>query len=305
MPADTKNISLTGLHLLLTYECNFQCDHCFVWGGPDQGGTMTRETIQRILDEAEDLGTIEWIYFEGGEPFLCYDLMCWGARRAKARGFRVGLVTNAYWASSAKEARERLRPLAGVVEDLSISDDGYHSDDEGSKAAKIARRAAGDLQIPVGFISVAEPEATEAEGHSGQLPAGKSAVLFRGRAAEKLAPRVPPKPWKNFTKCPWEDLQRPDRVHVDAYGNLHVCQGISIGNLFDRPLRDIMRSYDAEAHPIVGPLISGGPAALVQRYGLAHRSGYADACHLCYRARCDLRDRFPDALAPDRMYGDS
>jgi len=95
---------LSGLHLLLTYECNYECDHCFVWGGPSQSGTMTAETIEHILKQADELGTIEWIYFEGGEPFLYYERLCSGVRLAKESGFRVGIVSNAYWAKSEKEA---------------------------------------------------------------------------------------------------------------------------------------------------------------------------------------------------------
>ncbi len=34
-------MKLTGLHLLLTYRCDSECDHCFAWGGPGQEGTMT------------------------------------------------------------------------------------------------------------------------------------------------------------------------------------------------------------------------------------------------------------------------
>lgn len=26
---------LTGVHLLLTYTCNFACDHCFLYCGPE------------------------------------------------------------------------------------------------------------------------------------------------------------------------------------------------------------------------------------------------------------------------------
>ena len=31
-------MKLTGLHLLLTYQCVLECDHCFVWGSPWQKG---------------------------------------------------------------------------------------------------------------------------------------------------------------------------------------------------------------------------------------------------------------------------
>ena len=301
--AATRSAPLSGLHLLLTYECNYECDHCFVWGGPAQSGTMTEETIEHILRQAEELGTIEWIYFEGGEVFLHYQLLCYGVRLARERGFKVGIVTNAYWATTDAEAMEWLEPFAGIVEDLSISHDAYHGSKDGLRQTHIARQAAKHLDIPVNFISVAGPEAADVQGVSGQLPAGESTVLFRGRAAERLASRVQPKPWKQFTDCPWEELRHPERVHVDAFGNLHVCQGISIGNLLERPLTEIIRDYDPDTHPIVGPLLAGGPVEIVNRYELPHEQGYADACHLCYISRCKLRDRFPDVLTPKQMYG--
>ena len=90
---------------------------------------------------------------------------------------------------------------------------------------------------------------------------------------------------------------------MDAFGNLHLCQGISIGNLLERSLTEIMGGYDPDSHPIVGPLLAGGPAEIVRRYDLPHEDGYADHCHLCYKARSALRERFPDVLTPDQMYG--
>lgn len=300
----TRSSPLSQLHLLLTYECNYECDHCFVWGGPSQSGTMTVETIEHILGEAEALGTIKWIYFEGGEAFLYYQIMRTGIRSAKERGFNVGIVTNAYWATADADAMAWLKPLAGSVDDLSISSDAYHGSLEGPKHPEVARRIGQQLGIPVDFISVAEPEAADVPGAAGQLPAGESAVLYRGRAAEVLASRVKAKPWEQFTECPWEDLREPERVHVDAFGNLHICQGISIGNLLERPLAEIMGDYDPDSHPIVGPLLSGGPAEIVRRYDLPHQDAYADHCHLCYKSRCELRERLPDVLTPDQMYGE-
>ena len=288
---------LSGLHLLLTYQCTFECDHCFVWSGPFRTGTMTLDAVDHILAEAERLGTIEWIYFEGGEAFLYYAILRSGVLRAKRQGFKVGIVTNAYWANSEDDALEWLRPIAASIDDLSISNDSYHGGSTRSSNPEIARAAARQLDIPVDFISVSEPEAT------GTLPAGESPVLYRGRAAELLASRVPPTPWQQFTTCPWEDLRNPQRVHVDPFGHLHICQGISIGNLLERPLAEIMADFRPDEHPIIGPLLDGGPAEIVRRHKLAHEDGYADHCHLCYVSRRSLRSRFPDVLAPDQMYG--
>ena len=130
--------------------------------------------------------------------------------------------------------------------------------------------------------------------------------MFRGRATVALAPLTPPAfrhPWEEFTECPHEDLREPGRVHVDPFGYLHICQGVVIGNLFDKPLKEICASFDPDAHPICGLLLEGGPAALVSEYNLPHEATYADACHLCYQARLALRERFPQCLAPDQMYG--
>ena len=157
------------------------------------------------------------------------------------------------------------------------------------------------------MISIAQPDADAQQTH-GQIKE-EGAVMYRGRAAANLSSRATGHPWERFDSCPHEDLREPGRIHLDPLGNLHICQGISIGNLFEKPLKQICEEYDADSHPICGLLLSGGPAALVSEYNLPHtspsgdESSYADACHLCYEARTTLRTRFPNLLAPDQMYG--
>lgn len=294
---------LSGLHLLLTYQCSFECDHCFVWGSPWQTGTMTLQTVRRILEQAKELRTVEWIYFEGGEPFLYYASLLKAVQEAANVGFQVGVVSNSYWATDEDDALTCLEPFAGLIQDLSISSDLFHYSDALSQQAKNASTAAERLGIPIGVISIAQVEATDTASAVGQLPVGESDVMYRGRAVEKLAPQAQRKPWEGFGECPYEDLREPGRLHVDSFGNLHICQGMSIGNLFSRPLGDICEAYDPEVHPITGPLLKGGPGELVRRYELPHEATYADACHLCYVARQYLRARFPGALTPDQMYG--
>ena len=295
---------LTGLHLLLTYECNLECDHCFVWGSPWQSGTMTLAQVREILRQGIELGTIEWIYFEGGEPFLYYAVLKKAVQEASEMGFRVGVVSNGYWATSKTDALEWLGPMAGLIQDLSLSSDLYHWDREHAELTQHALNAAEDLNIPFGAISIAQPEAFDAASAVGQLPVGESSVMYRGRAAYQLAGRAAAHSWEEFTDCPYEDLREPGRVHVDPLGNLHICQGIVIGNLFEMPLTDICTSFQPEAHEITGPLLAGGPRELVLRYELPHEGFYADACHVCDHARRRLRKRFPEILAPDQMYAD-
>jgi MoaA/NifB/PqqE/SkfB family radical SAM enzyme len=297
-------MKLTGVHLLLTYECNFECDHCFVWSSPRLKDAMSPEQICEILEQSKRLGTVEWIYFEGGEPFLDHTKLVEAVQRANRMGFRVGIVSNGFWATTAVEATACLEPLAGLVEDLSISSDLYHADESPSPETRNAREAAGMLGIPVDFISIERPEVEDPTAATGQIPAGESGVMHRGRAAAKLSSCVAKAPWQHFTACPFEDLREPERVHVDPLGYVHICQGISLGNVFHSSLEQICADYVAEEHPITGPLLDGGPVALVRRFETSHDASYADACHLCYETRRALRDRFPEILAPDQVYGE-
>jgi MoaA/NifB/PqqE/SkfB family radical SAM enzyme len=297
-------MKVTGLHFLLTYQCIYECDHCFVWGSPHQTGVMSIDQVQGYLRQARDTKTVDWIYFEGGEPFLYYPVLMRGVQLATSMGFHVGVVTNAFWAINKNDALTWLKPFADMVEDLSISCDQYHDCDEENALARNALSAAEELSIPVGLIRIAQPEQISLENREGQLPEGESRVMFRGRAASKLSDKVEGISWSKFDACLNEDLREPGRVHVDPFGNIHICQGIVIGNLNEKSLRMICDEYEPEAHPIVGPLLANGPAGLVKKFDLPHKKHYADACHLCYEARMVLRDRFPAVVAPPNMYGD-
>lgn len=295
-------IKLNGLHLLVTYQCTFECDHCFVWGSPWQTGTMTIDTIRAILKQAKETASIEWIYFEGGEPFLFYQTMLAGINSAIELGFKVGIVTNSYWATSEEDAGLWLSPLAGKVQDLSISSDLFHFSEKVSQQSKHVTRCAEQLNIPLGVICIEQPE-IEAESSIGQIPPEASSVMYRGRAAEKLATKASLYSSSLFSKCPHEMLTDPGRVHVDPFGNMHVCQGISIGNIFFSNIKEICDSFDPYSHPIIGALLDGGPYELMRRYHSPDRNEYADACQLCYETRKFLRNQYPDILGPDQMYG--
>jgi len=354
-------MKLTGLHLLLTYQCNYECDHCFVWGSPSQEGVMTLAQVREIIRQAQKLGTVDWVYLEGGEPFLYYPLMVRAAQEAAEAGFRVGIVTNDYWATTVEDAVEWLRPLVGILQDLSISTDLFHYDEVMSAQARNALLAAERLGIPTDTIVCEVPEgggqdargpgagkgeplrfpsqkkepqptAPTADSRERSVfpsqakeplrfpsqakeplrfpsqakgePVESGAIMFKGRAAVRLVEGVERHPWRVFDECPHEALDDPGRVHVDHLGHVHVCQGLTMGSLFERPLVELVDRYDPQAHPVVGPLLAGGPAALVERYDVPHEDGYVDACHLCYMARRQLRDRFPQWLTPGQMYGE-
>ena len=290
-------MSLQGVHLLLTYRCEHECDHCFVWGSPWATGTMTLGLIREILAGARRMGTIKTVYFEGGEPFLFYPLLAEGMMLAARAGFDTGIVTNAYWAIGDEEAEAALRPLGALgLVDLSLSTDLFHGEEAETPEYRYARNAALRLGLPVGALSVSQPCVEQ--------PATAGPIRYRGRAAEKLVSGMPVQPWETLRECPHEELADPGRVHIDPLGNVHLCQGLLLGNVHARPLDALFATYDPAVHPIVGPLLEGGPAGLVRRYDLPHVEGYVEECHLCYRAREALRAQFPEVLGPGQVYGE-
>ena len=297
---------LKGVHFLLTYRCDLECDHCFVWGSPKSKGTFTLKQIRNILAEAKKLGTVNYVAIEGGEPFLYYPIMVKAVEEAVNLGFHVEILSNCYWAACPEDAIEWLSPIAEAKDvELGLSSDLYHGETWETEEVKNAVKAANALSMKVGIMAVKYPNAevpcpNEIEG----AKVGLGELMYRGRAFSKLTEKVGKKPWREFTKCPYENFANQERIHIDPLGHVHVCQGISIGNAWQKPFSKIIEEYNPYENPILEPLVRGGPVALIEKFGLPHDEVYADACHLCCAARCMLRDKYPDMLVPDQMYGE-
>jgi hypothetical protein len=204
------------------------------------------------------------------------------------------------------------------LSELSVSDDLFHSEEPEWSLAKNAIAAAVRLDLPVDTISIEKsssdlcsepPSAGEAEGESPPASTEKGKpiiggdVKFVGRAVEKLSGDYARVPWQILDECTLEKLDDPGRVHVDSLGNVHLCQGLLIGNAWDTALSELISAYDPRSHPIVRPLLEAGPAGLAEAFGVEHEETYVDACHLCYEVRRGLVDRFPGYLAPRLVYG--
>jgi MoaA/NifB/PqqE/SkfB family radical SAM enzyme len=299
-------LDLKGVHFLLTYRCDLECDHCFVWGSPKAKGTFTLEQIRNILKEAKKLETVDYISIEGGEPFLYYPIMIKATEEAVNLGFRVEILSNCYWATCPEDALEWLIPIAKAKNvELTLSSDPYHGENWETKEVRNAVKAAKALNIKTEIIAVKYPQTevpcpNEIEG----AKVGLGELMHKGRAHSKLTEKASKKPWREFTKCPYEDFTKQERVHIDPLGFVHVCQGISIGNAWQKPFSKIIEEFNPYDHAILEPLVRGGPVALVEKFGLPHDNAYADPCHLCYAARLLLRDKYPEILAPNQMYGE-
>ena len=297
---------LSGIHVLLTYACTFECDHCFLYCSPWAAGTFSLDQIKTLLDQAGQIDSVETVFFEGGEALLYYSLLLKSVGMAKQAGFKVGLVTNAYPATSGPDAELWLKPLAEAGLDfLSVSNDSFHYRDREKSPARIALETALKLNISADCIAVADPGSKSGGGNeSGKgRPIEGGPAMFRGRAADKLVSGLDRKDWRTLDKCPYEDLVSPSRVHVDAYGYVHLCQGLTMGNLWETPLPLLLARYDPQNHPVCAALVKGGPALLAEQEKIEPEPGYVDECHFCFLLRRQLLDKYPGYLAPKQVYG--
>lgn len=300
---------ISQLHILVTYICNKSCDHCFVFSSPeaDPIGTFSLNQLKKVIEEAKKIGTIEWIYFEGGEPFLFFSIMLDAILLAKKEKFKVGIVTNGYWATSEENARYFLQQLKEVeIDDLSVSDDCFHSFSPNDHPIIPIRKIGDELGVPINVLSLHASDKIPNENikiEKGEPITGGN-IRVRGRAAEKLTKNLPIVASNLFTFCGHEELINPMRVHLDAYGNVHVCQGISIGNMWEKPLSDIILNYKALDHPIIAPLVKGGPLELAKKYQIPYQEKFIESCHMCYEIRKILRTYHPEYLQPNQIYND-
>jgi MoaA/NifB/PqqE/SkfB family radical SAM enzyme len=69
-----KNIDKSMMMIFLLEECNFSCDHCAREDEPMYPGyKLSFDQLKMCLSDCQNLKTIEWVHFSGGEPTLWID----------------------------------------------------------------------------------------------------------------------------------------------------------------------------------------------------------------------------------------
>ncbi len=300
---------MKALHILLTLRCLYECDHCFLFCGPENIEVFSREYLHEVLEDAKKLPDLDAVFLEGGEPFLYYPLLLSGVEKASSLDLQSGIVSNAYWATDFDDILLWLKPLKEAgLSSLSVSTGDFHEPSKSSsrdfsqnsqESYNALKELEKELNLDINFMETKAPEVDE----NGELESG--GVMFKGRAAEKLTEDLPFKPPEEFDECPYEDLMTPDRVHVDPEGRVHICQGLLIGNHQRSSLKEVLLNYDHEKHPLISPLAAGGPAALAESVNYSAAEGYVDACHYCFVLRKYLlaEGKYREYLGPPSVYG--
>jgi len=263
------------------------------------------------------------IHITGGEPFLYWEQMLKILKQAKKLNLGpVDLIeTNAFWATSEKIIKQRLKALDQLAMlRLKISCDPFHqefiditliknlvsiaADLLGQKRVLIRWQKYLDYQIDMKNISPSLRDQRYLEAIK-DYP-----CRFTGRAASHLASLAASKTFESLKALNCKsDFLAAKGIHIDPFGNVFsgTCSGIIIGNINQTPLEDIWKQFLPKDNEIIDPLFNNGPVGLcnlAEKYGFQKENLYADKCHLCTKIRKFFfnKELFNSSIGPLQCY---
>ncbi len=319
---------MSTLKIHLSYQCSAHCAHCHLRAGRKSSRSIAFETALTTIQQLQEHNDLDYVVLLGGEPGLFRELT--HQLVAAIHGLKLGVrvETNASWATDDEQAMSFLKPLCAAEADVMLSVDAFHEPFVPlacvERAIRVLDQLKGRYVIEVPYLDFPAAKhpldvrtnelLSELERRLGRTPCAptfKGPVLFKGRAAHVLAPMIEDGRGVPKEVCDtvpfWSNGSQRTLQHLglDPDGNLSKECGIAIGNVKTQSIKELVRSFDADHHPILSTLIRFGPLGLAREaatLGYVLKPSYADKCHLCQEAREALRAKYPDYLAPSVHY---
>ncbi len=310
--------------LLLTYKCNAACEFCYYCCSPEKGGLMSVDTAigawRSLIKLAGDSAKV---HLTGGEAFLYWDRLCEILKQAqKEKLGPVDLIeTNGFWATDDAIIEKRLKTLDELgMRRFKISVDAFHQEyvdiEPARRLAHKAREILGEKRVLVRWQKyldnpVAMKDISQEQRDANYIDAMRDyPCRLSGRAAGKLAELVAS---KTIEQIKSENCSRAflgaKGVHIDPFGNVFsgTCSGIIVGNVNEKPLDEIWRSFEPEKNKLIKTLFESGPAGFLEEavsLGYNPKTLYADKCHLCTSIRQFLLEKgmYGDTIGPKQCY---
>lgn len=303
-------LELETLTLVLSWQCNFTCDHCGFSCSPDRVERLSLDRAMAYIDQAASQKRLKMVAYSGGEPFLFYQDVRVLMRHASSKGLMGGIVTNCFWAQGDAIVRERLTELKCLgLQEIITSVDEYHLRHvPASSVARVIRTAVA-LDIRVGInILVTTNSIISSDNLSDLLVIDQALLSDRekvwiresspvsvGRAKEKLPVRAAKLYGQKeliFNPC----LFAVRNAVITPDGSVFACCGFggatadgpsSItygGNADAEPFKDIIDQFSRNL--LLNLIVHYGPYYLLtlvaeERPQLRFRKKYVSNCDVC------------------------
>jgi MoaA/NifB/PqqE/SkfB family radical SAM enzyme len=119
-------VEFQSISILFTNKCNIDCEHCLISAGPQNKGLFDISNMDNIINGMNEVG-IRVVGITGGEPLLFKRYLKEICFKFKESGIRSMIATNAFWASTYKDADNLVGDMnKWGVRNLQISFDEYH-----------------------------------------------------------------------------------------------------------------------------------------------------------------------------------
>ena len=319
-------MKLTGITWITTYNCNLACDHCF-FETKGSKKYMDSELVDRAFVGLENTRHMFWQHLSGGEIFLDEQRLFQIIKNIR-KYFKkdIGLSTNAFWAKNEVETCQKVNQLAEMgVSGIALSADYYHQkymSIEGPKTlARVIKQSGlkthsyimgarlnADIDNAETINQQSEQIADEVDQRL-ELPYARATERSIGKGCLINRPKkikIPQGKCTELNTCLGERSPfNPAMVWIDPYGNVMICYGIIIGNLYNNSLNDIIGDYSPEKFPLLQELSLEGPKTLHEialSKDNSMPSEFYDECDVCYRSRSVLQKHYPDVLGPKECY---
>lgn len=311
------------LSLITTHRCTAACSNCCFSCSPQhEGPTVPSENLKQYITEAAAFGSFEVVVFTGGECFLYGKSLDDMISHATSHHLKTRFVSNGYWATSMRVARERVKTLV----ESGLTEANFSTGDNHQKFVKLDYVMNGAVAcaesglntvVMVEIFSEMKFEINTFFANERFLELcneGKIKILaspwmpFEDKA---IGPEYSEEYLNTANKKSRSCTSIYDVVAVNPAEYLIACCGLTLeeipelrlGKLGEgKSLGDILREATKQCNMELAALSAIGPHEMVETVGSGHLvRGCAHICDACrvYHRQGNIREQFLQALDTD------
>ena len=278
----SKYINLNRIEFGITGSCSGKCKHCSNTAVFDTNCVNVDSAVTAIIQLTKRY-EIESLMTFGGEPLLYSDVVCKIHATARDCGIPVRqLITNGYFASDKQKIETVASSLCmSGVNNIAISVDAFHQEYIPIEpvivfAESLIKSGVLNLRVHPAWLvneqhgnpfnnetkkllKIFNDKGIETSSGNNIFPSGSAikhfSDYFPAPEAIDLSVRCGSFPYT----APLDDI---DSLGINPNGDVHICS-ISIGNIYNEDIIDIIDRYDPYKNPTTSALLSGGVVELL------------------------------------------
>ena len=300
--------NVNRMEFLVTKNCNSRCKHCSVIT-PTTVADCSFANLDKLFSAIEKLiqiFDISSVMTYGGEPLLFPQITTGLHFFFKEKGVvRRELITNGYISKDADKVVEvsKLIVDSGVTQIL-LSVDAFHQENIPQYYVELLIKNILDngfkniLLHPAWLVNEDDDNSYNMETKKilsnlmskFTIGVSKGNVIALAGHSRKLLAEFYEKVELDLSRLCGEiphtnSLTDIKNLRFLPNGNVNICRGICIGNIYEDKIETILTKYSPYSAPLTSILLSGGVAKLVQRLNFCganiNPSEYYGICDLC------------------------